>query len=229
MEFSLPKINIEVINKQETTQQVEESTRTVTSTNTTTNCDESSSGVELIIGLIKLFDPEHGIIISNDIGLIGNNDFKISPFREFDGTIYDATLDNSVKYKLGERFKVLHSDGFILFNEEVEWTGIIKNDDNDNYGYVFGLSGRHISNTIDSFFGDEDTDDSIAVFIPSVYKENNCKCFTNDLELMQTSHEYRYKKDLYYDKISNTITIDDVAYRLIEIDSENKIYRIYKK
>ena len=111
----------------------------------------------------------------------------------------------------------------------MEWTGIIKNDDNDNYGYVFGLSGRHISNTIDSFFGDEDTDDSIAVFIPSLYKENNCKCFTNDLELMQTSHEYRYKKDLYYDKISNTITIDDVAYRLIEIDSENKIYRIYKK
>ena len=107
--------------------------------------------------------------------------------------------------------------------------GIIKNDDNNNYGYVFGLSGRHISNTIDSFFGDEDTDDSIAVFIPSLYKENNCKCFTNDLELMQTSHEYIYKKDLYYDKISNTITIDDVAYRLIEIDSENKIYRIYKK
>ncbi len=222
MEFSLPKINIEVINKQEeTTQQVEESTKNT--------CDESDSGVDLIIGLIKLFDPEHGIIISNDIGLIGNNDFKISPFREFDGTIYDATLDNSVKYKLGERFKVLHSDGFILFNEEAEWTGIIKNNDNSNYGYVFGLSGRHISNTIDSFFGDEDTDDSIAVFIPSVYKENNCKCFTNDLELMQTSHEYRYKKDLYYDKISNTITIDDVAYRLIEIDSENKIYRIYKK
>lgn len=226
MEFSLPKINIEVINKQEEhTQQVEESTRNDTSGVS----DESNSGVELIIGLINLFDPEHGIIISNDIGLIGNNDFKISPFREFDGTIYDATLDNSVKYKLGERFKVLHSDGFILFNEEVEWTGIIKDDDNSNYGYVFGLSGRHISNTIDSFFGDEETDDSIAVFIPSLYKENNCKCFTNDLELMQTSHEYRYKKDLYYDKISNTITIDGVAYRFIEIDSENKIYRIYKK
>lgn len=191
--------------------------------------EQGTGDIEVIKGLLKMFNPEHGIIISNDIGLIGNNDFKISPFREYDGTIYDANLDKPNKFRLGDKYKVLHSDGFVLFDEEVEWTGIIKGENNENVAYIFGLYGRGISNTIDSFFGDDCTDSSLVLYTPSKFKAFGGKCETNDKELSEVSNEYIYKENMSYNKTTGNLVIDNKAYRMIEIDSENKIYRIYKR
>ena len=219
MSLELPKIDISVI----------QGAQTETSKNVIETIEEDENDTSLISDIIKVFDGEHGIILSGLIGLVGNIDYKISPIREHDGQVYDANLNIGAKYRLGDRFKVLHSDGFILFENEVEWAGIIKNDTGGDYGYIFGISGRHISNSIDSFFGDEETDDALALFIPEIYNENNCKCFTNDSELSEISQEFTFMNELSYNKINDIITIGEEEYRMILIDSENRIYRIMKK
>ena len=68
--------------------------------------------MEILKSMLSLVDKSHSIYVDKQIGLIGNNDYKVGVTQD---DIYVAGQEK--QYKLGEYFEVICDKGYRLFDE----------------------------------------------------------------------------------------------------------------
>lgn len=176
---------------------------------------ESITTLEAILNMI---DKEHSIILSEEIAILGNNDYIIDKQNRFDYVrkIYDDCQD----IKVGDCFTVIDSDGVILFDEYVDASAIVFEQDN-TLGYLFKLKDYTIKDTTWGILEESLTDEFPAL----IYYKNG---------IIQTNCEELQEKYLYNNNIKCELSqkmivkpeINGVKYSVKVLSYENFIYSL---
>lgn len=172
--------------------------------------------MEILKSMLSLVDKSHSIYVDKQIGLIGNNNYKVSVTQD---DIYVAGQEK--QYKLGEYFEVICDKGYRLFDENVVSTGVIE-DSSERKSYVFELKDYTVEDELNDFFGF--SKEKLAAIVICKGAQGDWVIYTNCLELKD---KYKYDKTIEYTK--SICEIFNVAYRKLVIDNSNKIYRLVKK
>lgn len=115
-------------------------------------------------------------------------------------TIGDVNSGDRILGYRGNYFRVIDSDGCILFDEYITITGELWNADKDKPEYVFALRDYKVANKFDSFFcGNAEMLDGL------IYYDGK-DMYTNCLELKD---KYKYMANLKLEKaVGNSYTLD---------------------
>lgn len=177
--------------------------------------------MSLLKSMLNILDKEHSIILTEDIGLIGNSDYKV------DETFGELRMigDLYPDIKLGDMFTVVTSDAVVLIEEYVDLSGIIY-ENNGDIGYIFKLKDYSVEDYTWTILGKDLIDSKPAL----IYYKNGV-IQTNCYELKD---KYVYSKDLDCCINKNRLTrldINNVAYAPKTLSFENSIYSFseYKK
>lgn len=183
--------------------------------------------------MLQMIDPEHGVIIDNNIGLLGkfeNDDIEQENMLamrkrgyEIDDTKSLARLnDKQSMYKRGQYFNVIDTDGCILFDELVTETGIMYKN-NELYGYIFILKDYKASQVFDIFFDDE-------AFCPAVILYIDNKLYINNVNDKELKEKFEYRSDIKIEFVKQgeyRLEINHDIYYSYNIEGNNRI-SIYK-
>lgn len=183
--------------------------------------------------MLQMIDPEHGIIIDNNIGLLGkfeNDDIEQENMiamrkrgYEIDDTKSLARLnDKQSMYKRGQYFNVIDTDGCILFDELVTETGIMYKN-NELYGYIFILKDYKASQVFDIFFDDE-------AFCPAVILYIDNKLYINNVNDKELKGKFEYRSNIKIEFVKQgeyRLEVNHDIYYSYNIEGNNRI-SIYK-
>jgi hypothetical protein len=173
--------------------------------------------------MLNMVDPEHSIIIDKNIGLIGYVDDerdeeriklynKRRGYKEYEmlkiGRINDWSGTKRDICKKGSSFKVVDSNGWIMFDERITRVYKLYTDEGPDM-YVFFLRDKEASQTFDVFFDDED-------YCPAVLLLVGDKLYINDSKDDELTSKYEVDK--------NIVLIEDKAYQW-GIEYKGSIYR----
>lgn len=186
--------------------------------------------------MLQMIDPEHGIIIDENIGLLGEFESEESEEREnlisrnfiANSSIVDKDKsigrlsDKYSMYTRGEYFKVIDADGCILFDEYIKECGIIYKN-NKLYGYIFILKDYKASQVFDVFFDDEAFCSAVVLYV-------NGKLYINNVTDKEIMSKYEYRPDIkieYVKPCEYRLEFENTIYYSYTINSSNKI-SVYK-
>lgn len=182
--------------------------------------------------MLQMIDPGHSIIIDNNIGLLGEftseEDEKHalasnkSEMYDIDNMTIGRLHDKHTLYKRGDFFKVIDSDGCILFDEYIRESGIIYRN-NSLYGYLFVLRDYEASQVFDTFFDDE-------AFCAAVVLYINDKLYINNVLDEELMNKFEYREDIKIEFIKQgeyKLEFENTVYYSYNVDSNNGI-SIYK-
>lgn len=166
--------------------------------------------------ILNMIDKEHSILITEQIGLMGNADYNVS--KTFDELREVSDLYPDIK--LGDKFTVITSDAVLLFDDYVDLTGIIYENDG-KISYIFKLKDLKIQDNVWSLLNDDLEEDKPVI----VYYTENI-LYTNSKEL---SGKYVYKEalDVVFNNVNNKldkIIIDGITYIPKTLSFKNSIY-----
>lgn len=183
--------------------------------------------------MLQMIDPQHGIIIDDNIGLLGefeSDAIEESIMQDMIKEGYDISdtqniarlSDKHSMYKRGQYFRVIDTDGCILFNEYVTECGIIYRN-KETYGYVFILKDYKAYQAFDIFFDDE-------AFCPAVVLYVNNKLYVNNIQDEEIMKKFKYRDDIKIEFVKQgeyKLEIDKEIYYSYIINNNNMI-SIYK-
>lgn len=131
-------------------------------------------------------------------------------------TIGDVNSGDRILGYRGNYFRVIDSDGCILFDEYITITGEIWNKDKPEY--VFALRDYKVTNKFDSFFC------SNAERLDGLIYYDGKDMYTNCLELKD---KYKYMENLKLEKVvgnSYTLDIGNNVYSSYAVSPLNKVF-----
>lgn len=131
-------------------------------------------------------------------------------------TIGDVNSGDRILGYRGNYFRVIDSDGCILFDEYITITGEICNKDKPEY--VFALRDYKVANKFDSFFC------SNAERLDGLIYYDGKDMYTNCLELKD---KYKYMENLKLEKVvgnSYTLDIGNNVYSSYAVSPINKVF-----
>lgn len=183
--------------------------------------------------MLQMIDPEHGVIIDNNIGLLGkfeNEDTERENIQAMRKRGYEIDENKSLArlndkhsmYKRGQYFNVIDTDGCILFDEFITETGILYKN-NKLYGYMFILKDYKASQVFDIFFDDEAFCPAVILYIDNKLYINN----VNDKELIK---KFEYKNDIKIEFVKQgeyRLEFNNDIFYSYNIEGNNRI-SIYK-
>lgn len=168
----------------------------------------------LLENMLNILDKEHSIILTPEIGLIGNNEYKttnkLNVLRKL-GYYYPDI-------KLSDKFRVVTSDAIILIDEWVDTSGLIF-EGNNKISYIFKLKDYTAEDDTWSILGDDLIEEKPAVVL---YKDGEIQ--TNCKEL---KNKYKYNSNIICELRNNKIvrlTVDNIDYSVKTLSFENSIY-----
>lgn len=182
-----------------------------------------------IANMLRMIDPEHGIVIDDNIGLLGEfsskeieEENKKAMIREgfTEKCIHDIGIFNviSTMSKRGQYFIVVDSDGCVIIDEFIEQTFLMYKN-NSLVGYAFILKEYKAKQILDIFFDDESSCPAVILFIDNKLYINN----VNDSKLIK---KYNYSKDISISVIGTgtyKINYKGDSYSTYIVDNYNKI------
>lgn len=131
-------------------------------------------------------------------------------------TIGDVNSGDRILGYRGNYFRVIDSDGCILFDEYITITGEIWNTDKPEY--VFALRDYKVANKFDSFFCS-----NAEMFDGLIYYDGK-DMYTNCLELKD---KYKYMENLKLERVvgsSYTLDVGNNVYSSYELSSINNVF-----
>ena len=182
--------------------------------------------------MLQMIDPGHSIIIDKNIGLLGefasedDEEHALASNRSGEYDVDSMTIgrlhDKYSLYKRGDFFKVIDSNGCILFDEYIRESGIIYKNSN-LYGYIFILRDYEASQVFDMFFDDE-------AFCPAVVLYINDKLYINNVLDEELMNRFEYRDDIKIEFVKQgeyKLEFENIVYYSYNIDGNNNI-SIYK-
>ena len=182
--------------------------------------------------MLQMIDPGHSIIIDKNIGLLGefasedDEERALASNRsgeyDVDSMAIGRLHDKYSLYKRGDFFKVIDSDGCILFDEYIRESGIIYKNSN-LYGYIFILRDYEASQVFDMFFDDE-------AFCPAVVLYINDKLYINNVLDEELMDRFEYREDIKIEFVKQgeyKLEFENIVYYSYNVDGNNNI-SIYK-
>lgn len=175
----------------------------------------------VIYSMLQMIAPECGIVIDENIGLLG--EFKDE--ASYDKNIKQLTIQGyseneirqvavfhraEIQQTRGDFFRVIGNDGCILFDERVEST-ILLYRENVHVGYMFILRDVKAYQVLDDFFDDEASCRAVII-----YYNNNL--YINNIQDDEIKGKYKYDK---------SIKIEEVDNRSFRIEFKNDIFYSY--
>jgi hypothetical protein len=173
--------------------------------------------------MLNMLAPESSIIIDKNIGLIGYTDDKKDEerirlfnlkrgYKEYEtlkiGRLNDWSGTRRDICKKGSSFKVVDSNGCILFDEKVNRVYKLLTDDGQDM-YVFFIKDREATQTFDDFFDEDD-------YCPAVLLLVGDKLYINDSKDEELTSKYDVNTDI--------ILVEDKAY-MWGIEYRGDVYR----
>ena len=170
----------------------------------------------IVSSMLCMIDKEHGILINDEIGLIGNASYEI---KKSHGDLYIAGQEN--QYKLGDYFEVICDKGYKLFDEYVVSIGIIMNDTGVN-GYIFELKDYNVEDALNDFFGFQKS--KFAAILCMKDNTGDNVLYTNCKSL---KHKYKFSDSIEY--TDSICEIFGKQYRKIIKDYNNNIFTLLER
>lgn len=189
--------------------------------------ENNISDVEALFNMLGI---DSIIRLSSELYLMGEfldiNSFENERQRKMEGlkramfkhgnTIGDVNSGDRILGYRGNYFRVIDSDGCILFDEYITITGEIWNTDKPEY--VFALRDYKVANKFDSFFC------SNAKMLDGLVYYDGKDIYTNCLELKD---KYKYMESLKLERVvgsSYTLDIGNNVYSSYELSSINNVF-----
>lgn len=180
--------------------------------------------------LFNMLGIDSIIRLSSELYLMGEfldiNSFENAEQRKMEGlkramfthgnTIGDVNSGDRILGYRGNYFRVIDSDGCILFDEYITITGEIWNTDKPEY--VFALRDYKVANKFDSFFC------SNAKMLDGLVYYDGKDIYTNCLELKD---KYKYMENLKLERVvgsSYTLDVGNNVYSSYELSSINNVF-----
>lgn len=189
--------------------------------------DDNISDAEALFNMLGI---DSIIRLSSEMYLMGEffdiDSFENDRQREMEGlkramfkhgnAIGDVNSGDRILGYRGNYFRVIDSDGCILFDEYITITGEIWNKDKPEY--VFALRDYKVANKFDSFFC------SNAERLDGLIYYDGKDMYTNCLELKD---KYKYMENLKLEKVvgnSYTLDIGNNVYSSYAVSPINKVF-----
>lgn len=189
--------------------------------------DNNISDAEALFNMLGI---DSIIRLSSELYLMGEfldiNSFENERQRKMEGlkramfkhgnTIGDVNSGDRILGYRGNYFRVIDSDGCILFDEYITITGEIWNTDKPEY--VFALRDYKVANKFDSFFC------SNAKMLDGLVYYDGKDIYTNCLELKD---KYKYMESLKLERVagsSYTLDVGNNVYSSYELSSINNVF-----
>lgn len=180
--------------------------------------------------LFNMLGIDSIIRLSSELYLMGEfldiNSFENERQRKMEGlkramfkhgnTIGDVNSGDRILGYRGNYFRVIDSNGCILFDEYITITGEIWNTDKPEY--VFALRDYKVANKFDSFFC------SNAKMLDGLVYYDGKDIYTNCLELKD---KYKYMESLKLERVvgsSYTLDVGNNVYSSYELSSINNVF-----
>lgn len=180
--------------------------------------------------LFNMLGIDSIIRLSSELYLMGEfldiNSFENERQRTMEGlkramfkhgnTIGDVNSGDRILGYRGNYFRVIDSDGCILFDEYITITGEIWNTDKPEY--VFALRDYKVANKFDSFFCSD------AKMLDGLIYYDGKDIYTNCLELKD---KYKYMENLKLERVvgsSYTLDVGNNVYSSYELSSINNVF-----
>lgn len=180
--------------------------------------------------LFNMLGIDSIIRLSSELYLMGEffdiNSFENDRQRKMEGlkramfkhgnTIGDVNSGDRILGYRGNYFRVIDSDGCILFDEYITITGEIWNTDKPEY--VFALRDYKVANKFDSFFCSD------AKMLDGLIYYDGKDTYTNCLELKD---KYKYMENLKLEKVtgdSYTLDIGNNVYSSYAVSPINNVF-----
>ena len=180
--------------------------------------------------LFNMLGIDSIIRLSSELYLMGEfldiNSFENERQRKMEGlkramfkhgnTIGDVNSGDRILGYRGTYFRVIDSDGCILFDEYITITGEIWNTDKPEY--VFALIDYKVANKFDSFFCSD------TKMLDGLIYYDGKDTYTNCLELKD---KYKYMENLKLERVvgsSYTLDVGNNVYSSYELSSINNVF-----
>lgn len=180
--------------------------------------------------LFNMLGIDSIIRLSSELYLMGEfldiNSFENERQRTMEGlkramfkhgnTIGDVNSGDRILGYRGNYFRVIDSDGCILFDEYITITGEIWNTDKPEY--VFALRDYKVANKFDSFFCSD------TKMLDGLIYYDGKDIYTNCLELKD---KYKYMENLKLERVvgsSYTLDVGNNVYSSYELSSINNVF-----
>lgn len=185
------------------------------------NLEETSS----LKNMLTFLDPKHSVILSDEIGLLGNYweeyvQDDVAYEKDVDAKVADVYAGYSFNKVRGDYFTVIDKDGVILFDYDVKMSGIII-DKQGLIGYCFVLKDFTAKDFFNELFDTPEIKPAVVI-----YKDN--KLYINDVE------DEKLQKQFIVDKSIELIDLGTRQYKLmlngsvyssVILDYNNKVYK----
>lgn len=189
--------------------------------------DNNISDAEALFNMLGI---DSIIRLSSELYLMGEfldiNSFENERQRTMEGlkramfkhgsTIGDVNSGDRILGYRGNYFRVIDSDGCILFDEYITITGEIWNTDKPEY--VFALRDYKVANKFDSFFCSD------TKMLDGLIYYDGKDIYTNCLELKD---KYKYMENLKLERVvgsSYTLDVGNNVYSSYELSSINNVF-----
>lgn len=174
--------------------------------------------MNIIHDMLSMIDPEHGIVLSDTLGLLGNSDFECSKKHLKVGDIH-----NYEAVKRGDYFTVLDEYSCQLFDEYVTMTGLIIDDSNEiKTDCIFMLKDYKVSDEFNILFEEDSArNPAIIAYTGELY--------TNHIDL---ANKYKFDPSMklrYAGAWSFILELRGKIYISHLLDHYNKIYYFREK
>lgn len=180
--------------------------------------------------LFNMLGIDSIIRLSSELYLMGEfldiNSFENERQRTMEGlkramfkhgnTIGDVNSGDRILGYRGNYFRVIDSDGCILFDEYITITGVIWNTDKPEY--VFALRDYKVANKFDSFFCSD------TKMLDGLIYYDGKDTYTNCLELKD---KHKYMENLKLERVvgsSYTLDVGNNVYSSYELSSINNVF-----
>lgn len=174
--------------------------------------------MNIIYDMLSMIDPEHGIVLSDTLGLVGNSDFECSKEH-----LKVGGINNYEAVKRGDYFTVLDEYSCRLFDEYVTMTGLIIDDSNEiKTNYIFMLKDYKVYDEF-SILSDEGE-----LYNPALIAYNG-ELYTNHIEL---ANKYKFDSSMSLRKVGSwsfILELNGKIYNSHLLDHYNRIYYFKEK
>lgn len=173
--------------------------------------------------MLNMIDPSKGIMISEEIGLLGfgeEKDFDKTVFHDInDDKLAFAYIDTFISGFRGDYFYVISEDGCILFDYYIVSAGIIREQGNI-IGYVFRLKDY-----------DSEEDFFESGYYPGLVLYMDGKLYVNNLKDKEVAKKIGEYKDFSIERtgvIDYTLKIENKIYHSTAISLNYDIFTFIK-
>lgn len=173
-----------------------------------------------LYAMLSMIDTKHGIIINENLGLLGNIEFPVD-----ENYIHLFNYGEDRPIRRGDSFQVVDGDGCLLLDYYITETYILEDENNEIEAYIFNLRDFKAEDDILSIMygiSGKILDGLIAYDKSNKFYINNIKELANNYEIDSTLIKECVGVDNYI------ITYKNNKYTLSYTEEANKI-SIYKK